>query len=910
MNTLPPRRRTRRNDSGASLILVLSLIVLVTFATMAFFTRSADNTAVENARAAKIFSEQLSVSGADHALSGFLGEIPGGSRLVTNYWGAISYLPSAPSSMIPGRGLAQSSMAADANFANLVRQSVQGGDALASSHGTAVPSRNGRAVSAARWSAPQLLPSGFYSPYQLPCWIYVNGDGSLSASPGTNAIGRFAYNAYDIGGLLDANAAGHPSGMSASQLSAVSGTVAEADLSVFAGVSQADVDALVAFRNPQSSTPDAYTNYVAGAASEGFLGSVVTNASGGGVTENNAFATRQDLIRYATTRNMAMTNLLPYLTHFTRELARPSLVTNGLSGMMRRFDLSALGSTSMLPAGLSGTLTNLTATSPLSPILQATNPDLFQLLRAAVDYGNAWETQAPAGGFSGVSWPTNTDLKAIALGANILDQFTTNGSPVRITYGTNIVSGKKQLPYVARVFLVYNSYVIANGGSNGNQNKNTNAGSNTNWQNGLAVGNPGTGNNGNSKNRGNSGTASNSFAVMFSVIPQVYTPAGSTSVVTGYLGGGTLSISGVTNIPLPTNVIASVTNVPAGVSPVYSIADNGNPATMGFFSTNIVVADTLTNNSLSVSLSGLSFVVRTSTNGSVYNDFGTNSVSASGAVVSAPLSVSNVVLAPGINSNTLGTAPDGLDGVAILAIDPRTLRGAGSTNAMPSGGDVSSLYTNIVPVTTNYVPSSVADTNWEPSSPRIHGVGELGYVFRESPWRSMDFVSGYSADRNLLDVCSAYATPASGVRAGVVNLNTRQSPVIASLLCGASTAGSGTISPASAIAFASNMVSVTGTVPLTNRAQLVDLVASNVITSSSETSKRGREAAVRVLAEPGQTRTWNVLIDVIAQNGKFPGSMTGASDFIVSGERRVWVSVAIDRPTGQVIDRMSEDVNE
>ena len=143
-----------------------------------------------------------------------------------------------------------------------------------------------------------------------------------------------------------------------------------------------------------------------------------------------------------------------------------------------------------------------------------------------------------------------------------------------------------------------------------------------------------------------------------------------------------------------------------------------------------------------------------------------------------------------------------------------------------------------------------------------------------------------------------------------MNLNTRQPLVLASLLSGTVTSGSGTISSVTAATYASNMVAATSVSPLTNRTQLVDLVNSNVIATSGDTKKLSREAAVRTLAEPGQTRTWNLLIDVIAQDGKFTASPATAANFNVLGERRAWVSVAIDRITGRVIDSKTEEINE
>jgi hypothetical protein len=46
----------------------------------------------------------------------------------------------------------------------------------------------------------------------------------------------------------------------------------------------------------------------------------------------------------------------------------------------------------------------------------------------------------------------------------------------------------------------------------------------------------------------------------------------------------------------------------------------------------------------------------------------------------------------------------------------------------------------------------------------------------------------------------------------------------------------------------------------------------------------------------GQTRTWNLLIDVIAQTGKYkPNSDLTGSNFVVEGEKRYWLHIALGR---------------
>ena len=74
--------------------------------------------------------------------------------------------------------------------------------------------------------------------------------------------------------------------------------------------------------------------------------------------------------------------------------------------------------------------------------------------------------------------------------------------------------------------------------------------------------------------------------------------------------------------------------------------------------------------------------------------------------------------------------------------------------------------------------------------------------------------------------------------------------------------------------------------------------------------QRLRESAIRPLAACGQTRVWNLLIDVVAQTGRYPQTASSLSGFVVESEKRYWVHVAIDRFTGRVIDEQIESATE
>ena len=79
-------------------------------------------------------------------------------------------------------------------------------------------------------------------------------------------------------------------------------------------------------------------------------------------------------------------------------------------------------------------------------------------------------------------------------------------------------------------------------------------------------------------------------------------------------------------------------------------------------------------------------------------------------------------------------------------------------------------------------------------------------------------------------------------------------------------------------------------------------------------AKRYHEAPIRALVNGTQARVWNLLINVIAQTGRFPASAATASNpmaaFVVEGERRYWVHVAIDRFTGKVLDEQVEEIKD
>jgi hypothetical protein len=227
----------------------------------------------------------------------------------------------------------------------------------------------------------------------------------------------------------------------------------------------------------------------------------------------------------------------------------------------------------------------------------------------------------------------------------------------------------------------------------------------------------------------------------------------------------------------------------------------------------------------------------------------------------------------------------------------------------------------------------------------FRNVAELGYAFRDLPWKSLDFLTDKSADAGLLDIFTLNDGPglwaANGsflamgavptMVAGEVNLNTGQSAVLRSVFAGAiwdeldstniisKTGATATDAPV----LASNIVTASSNTPLLNRSELV-MRSSLPLTilplpaggTHNQSVKSRREVVERAIASVSQTRTWNLLMDVIAQSGRYPRNVTDNPSpadlpkFVVEGEQRYWVHVAIDRFTGQVIDKQIEVVNE
>lgn len=201
---------------------------------------------------------------------------------------------------------------------------------------------------------------------------------------------------------------------------------------------------------------------------------------------------------------------------------------------------------------------------------------------------------------------------------------------------------------------------------------------------------------------------------------------------------------------------------------------------------------------------------------------------------------------------------------------------------------------------------------------RFSTVGEFAYGIKTARpgLPTLDFTSPTNSDRFLLDFFTYNPVASTLPRAGIVNLNTQNAPVLAALITGAMQTETTPMPPptpgisrAQAMAAAQRIVEETSVRPALTRADVPRLV--NVAAPSiAAVTKEQKETIARALAEVGQTATWNLMIDVVAQTGRYTPSATdlAGDKFVVEGEKRYWLHVALDRYTGGIIDQQLEEV--
>src|SRR5207248_11689832 len=167
----------------------------------------------------------------------------------------------------------------------------------------------------------------------------------------------------------------------------------------------------------------------------------------------------------------------------------------------------------------------------------------------------------------------------------------------------------------------------------------------------------------------------------------------------------------------------------------------------------------------------------------------------------------------------------------------------------------------------------------------FQSVAELGQVFRDQPWKTLDFTTANSPDVGLLDVFTLHE---SGNEGGKTSLNTRYKPILTAILSNAIKRLAGTnadvITTAQRDAIVTALFNITSANPMIRKTDmLAQLAADPSVTGLG--NKEARELVMRAFSDAGQTRTWNLLIDLVAQSGGYPTGSNALSNFNVQGEQ-------------------------
>ena len=350
---LSPRPFSRK-ESGAALVFVLAMLVLVLTVVLAFFSRATLNRQIASSSAANTKVQLISKAAEGFVLDDFQREIKAGSTEVsptnlsvhiyrpitlTNVGIGVNntWAPSMVPQRVGGAGIT--------NIANIVKVSRSGlafftngpgytsnGPTRASAISTTNASANGRFLTKERWNLPKLMADSETNSFVAPDWIYIDRQGNtptdfsalalaaMASSESTNTnyvIGRYAYVVYDVGGLIDINVVGNKlpdaDNSRRGRLNQVSLTNGIPGITNFAN--------LVTWRSAVSST-----NNNSAPGSNGLFDPKRTFIDV--PTGEQAFVNRQDLLAYVASTNTISTNALPFLTTFSRDLNAPSYEPN------------------------------------------------------------------------------------------------------------------------------------------------------------------------------------------------------------------------------------------------------------------------------------------------------------------------------------------------------------------------------------------------------------------------------------------------------------------------------------------------------------------------------------------------------------------------------------------------------
>ncbi len=191
----------------------------------------------------------------------------------------------------------------------------------------------------------------------------------------------------------------------------------------------------------------------------------------------------------------------------------------------------------------------------------------------------------------------------------------------------------------------------------------------------------------------------------------------------------------------------------------------------------------------------------------------------------------------------------------------------------------------------------------------FRSIGELGYVFRDLPGKTLDFFTNKSGDLPLLDV---FCLEEGEISSGRVDFVQAPLPIRQAILSGAFM---------NYRSQAPMVLSSTQARELTEQSSktIVSIernsdFASQILKLPGMDQEKGgaisqvkqeSESVLRSWVESHSNSTWQIMVDIVSQTGK-TSKETGR--FSTHGERRAWVHASIDRQTGKVLDLEVEHV--
>jgi hypothetical protein len=205
----------------------------------------------------------------------------------------------------------------------------------------------------------------------------------------------------------------------------------------------------------------------------------------------------------------------------------------------------------------------------------------------------------------------------------------------------------------------------------------------------------------------------------------------------------------------------------------------------------------------------------------------------------------------------------------------------------------------------------------------FRSVAELGYVFRDQPWKQMDFSNPESGDGALLEVFCLHSDPAtyesSRIVRGRINPNSAPAEVMAALFQGTAKNSGNLIIEEEALALGNEIKSWVA-VPANRFRSKSEIVGktisgtstgfsqriSTILTGADKSVSERREAVLRALADSADTRTWNLMVDVVAQAGRLTNNASSLAQMNVYAQTQRWIFLSIDRLTGEILHQSSE----